>query len=353
MSAPAPIAPKSRTKWAAAILMGIVASLVLGIVVLAFLWPSKTSAPHNLSVGIAGPETAVTALEDAVGASGTFEFVPADDRAGAVAQIEARETYGAIILGSGADAPEVLTAPAASAAAAQMLNAVAAQLQAKLTKQIAAAGGDPKGVAVKVTSIVPLSDTDPSGAGLAAASFPLAIGGMIGGVLISLLVVGSVRRLAAAGGFALVAGIVVTLIMQPWFEYLQGEFWLNALAMGVTMLATATFIIGCASLLGRGGIALGAIVTVFIGNPLSAAAMPWQFLVAPWGAIGQYMVPGASNALIRNLSYFPHANSAQQWLTLIGWIALGVILTVVGRFRSRPAMHVPEATAETPTPATA
>lgn len=53
--------------------------------------------------------------------------------------------------------------------------------------------------------------------------------------------------------------------------------------MGLTVLATSVFIIGCTSLVGRAGIGIGAVITMFIGNPLSAAATPWQFLAAPLG----------------------------------------------------------------------
>ena len=340
--------PQPHTKWSAAVLIGVAASLLLALVVLAFLWPSKTAEVHNLPVSLAGPQAASTALEEALGSSGTFDFVTADDRADAVSQIKTQKTYGAIVFTT-ANSIEVLTAPAASTVAAQLLGGVASELK----QRIAAAGGDANATQITVTPIVPLSAGDPSGTGLATASFPLAIGGMIGGVLLSLLVVGAIRRLVAAAGFAVVAGIVLALILQTWFGYLQGNFWINALAMGLTMLATSTFIIGCTSLIGRAGIAVGAIVTIFIGNPLSASAVPWQFLVAPWGAIGQFLVPGASSALIRSLSYFPDANRAQQWWTLAAWVALGVVLTLVGHYRSRPSMHVPEVTIEPPLAKTA
>lgn len=92
----------------------------------------------------------------------------------------------------------------------------------------------------------------------------------------------------------------------------------------------------------------GAVLTMFVGNPLSGATMPWQFLAAPWGAIGQLMVPGASGSLIRSLSYFPEASTAQQWWTLGVWALVGVVLALIGHFRAKESMHVPESTLETP-----
>lgn len=339
--------PTPHTKWPVAVVIGALASLVLAVVVLAFLWPGKTAQAENLPVSISGDQAKVSALQSAMGQSNTFEFVTAQDRADAVDQIESQQTYGAIVLGSGTEVPEVLTAPAASPVSAQMLTGVATQLQAQVSQQVAKAGGDPASVKVAVTPVVPFSEHDPNGSGLASASFPMAIGGMIGGVLISLLITGPVRRLVAVASFAIFAGLVIAFIMQTWFQYLQGEFLMNALAMGLTMMATASFIVGCTSLIGRAGIGIGAVLTMFIGNPLSGATMPWQFLAAPWGAIGQHLVPGASGSLIRSQSYFPEASTAGQWWTLGAWVLLGVVLTLIGHFRAKESMHMPESTLET------
>ncbi|HJX78663.1 hypothetical protein [Glutamicibacter sp.] len=120
--------PTPHTKWPVAVTIGAVASLVLALVVLAFLWPGKTAQAENLPVGISGDQAKVSALESAMGATNTFDFVEAKDRADAVSQIKSQQTYGAIVLGSGTEVPEVLTAPAASPVSAQMLTGVATQL---------------------------------------------------------------------------------------------------------------------------------------------------------------------------------------------------------------------------------
>ena len=132
--------------------------------------------------------------------------------------------------------------------------------------------------------------------------------------------------------------------MQGWFGVLQGDFWINGLAVSLAMFATAAFIVGMNALIGRAGIAVGAIVTMLIGNPLSSAAQPLQFTVAPWGAIGQWFVPGASGTLVRDLSYFPDANAAFAWLVLAAWALLGVIAMLAGHFRNQVVL--PEATEE-------
>ncbi|MFK0728444.1 hypothetical protein NQ707_04585 [Rothia sp. BD8] len=88
--------------------------------------------------------------------------------------------------------------------------------------------------------------------------------------------------------------------------------------------------LGCTALIGNAGIGLGAVITMFLGNPLSGAQVPWQFYPHPWGWIGQHLVPGAAQHLLRSESFFPDADTAEQWWTLIFWALLGVALTVVG-----------------------
>ena len=139
-------------------------------------------------------------------------------------------------------------------------------------------------------------------------------------------------------------GSLLAVILQGWFGYLQGHFWVNALAMGLSIMAISTFIIGCTALLGRAGIVVGAIITMLFANPLSGASIPYQFLVQPWGQIGQLMVPGAANWLIRTLSYFPDADTTQQWLVIVVWLVVGVGLALIGHYRSRAEMHVPPRT---------
>jgi hypothetical protein len=342
MSSTTPAMPsRPHTKWRFAVTFGVVGALIVGVVVLAFVWPTGTASAKNLPIAISGSAVSVAAVEKAVdsNAPGVIDFVRVGDRDGAIAQIKHREAYGAIILPSAQGAlPEVLTASAASPVAAQLLNGLASQLQTQLMTQAAAAGAPGNTVAalhVTVTDVVPLANTDKNGTGLIAASFPLVLGGLLGGILISFLVVGVLRRLLALVVYALAAGAIVALILQTLFGILQSDFLVNVLALSLSMLATASIVVGFTALLGTRGIAVGSVITMLIGNPIAAASIPVQFLVGPWGAIGQYFVPGAASALVRELSYFPDFDPTRQWLILTGWAALGLVLSASGHFRSR------------------
>ena len=350
-----------RSSWIKVISTSLLASLIVSLVILAFTWPTKTMEAKNLPVSIAGPEVNVSQFEQSLKDKGieTFELKQASSREEAEQQIRQRETYGAIIFTEGA-APEVLTAPAADAAATQMLNGVATQLNTQIQQKALAAktealtqavqaGGEQgaqaaaqleqmkaqaeqtSAMAVKTTTVVPLSESDSSGTGLTIAAFLLVMGGTIGGVLSLNLIKGTWRRFATASLYTVIAGAVTALILSTWFGFIPGDFATLWAAFTATYLATASFMIGMGALLGpTAGLGVGAVVTMFIGNPISGATMPSVFLPGAWGQIGQMMVPGASSTLLRSIAYFPEAATSGQWLVLGSWIAFGLLAGMIG-----------------------
>lgn len=328
-----------RTPIARVTAIGLVLAAVVSVIVLAFSWPSVTADPHELPIAISGPAEAVTAAEDAVDSRqpGAIAFTEVDDRAAAVAAIETREVYGAVVLGA---EPEVLTSSASSLVVAQLLGTVAATLEEGVNAQAAAAAAAagapaaPPHIEVAVTDVVPLAESDPRGTGLTAAMFPLVLGGMLGGIAISLGVIGALRRVYAVLLYSVVGGLALAGILQGWFGALQGDYVLNAAAIGLALAAIAAPITGFVALIGRAGIAVGPVVMLLIANPVSAVAMPKEFLPEPWGAVGQWFPPGAAGTLVRELSYFPAADTGFPWLVLGVWALGGVLLSVLGHFRT-------------------
>ncbi len=309
--------PATPTPWARAALTAVLATVAVSVILLAFAWPGLTATAGNLPVAVAGNPAQLAQLS-AQAPKDLFDVHPAGDRAGAVTMIEKREVYGAIVVGP---TPEVLVSSAASPAAAQLLTRVASAVPN-----------------ATVTDVVPFSTDDPNGAGLAIAGLPLALGGVLGGALISMGVIGAWRRLGAVLAYAVVGGLTLAGILQPWLGVLQGTFWLNAAAIGLAITATAALIVGLDGVIGRAGIAVGAVLTVLIGNPLAGQTQPKEFLLEPWGAVGQWMVPGASGTLMRSLSYFPDADVTFPWLVLTAWLAVGVVLIAAGLGRRRRAV---------------
>ena len=335
-----------HTPWGRAVAIAVAAAVIVAVVLLAFVWPTMTSSVKDVPIAIAGDSAQVATVQKTLEqkTDGVFAVTEVSSRADAVDRIRTRDVYGAIVLGQ---KPEVLTASANGAAVSQILGQLAGQLQTQANAQAAAtvqqavaSGAAPAGtvaptITVTVTDVVPLASTDARGLGLTAASFPLVLGGLVGGILISFLVAGSWRRLVAVTAYGILGGLGIAGIMQAGFGVLQGDYGMNALAVGLAMFATASFIVGMNALIGRAGIAVGGVLTMLVGNPLSSAAQPIQFMLSPWGEIGQWFMPGASATLVRDLSYFPDADTLFPWLVLIGWSLVGVIAMVAGHFRDQ------------------
>ena len=349
--------PKSRPEWLKSVRAALIATLAVCVVLLAFAWPTATSRVENLPVAVVGSQEQIDTVTQKM-PEHLLELHPVANREDAVNGIRSREVYGGIVLG---EQPEILTSSAASPVASQMLTGVGTNMQRGIDQQViagmqqaiqkmktgggavpgapgapgqnggAASDGAASGGAaqaqrgagaqapgapgatpptVKVTDVVPLSDDDPRGSGLAIAGLPLTMGGMIGGVLISLLVTGVRKHLLAIALYGALGGVALAGILQGVFGILQANYWANAAATGLGIAATASVIVGLNSLIGRPGIAVGAVLTMFIGNPISALTQPKEFILPPFGEIGQWLVPGLSGTVLWDLSYFPEANIA-------------------------------------------
>ncbi|WP_418277281.1 ABC transporter permease [Isoptericola jiangsuensis] len=336
-------APAPHTPWTRVVVVGLAIAAVVTLVELAFSWPAVTAEPRDVPVAVVGPADAVQELAETLESQqpGVVDLVETADRDDAVTAVEQRDVVGALVLGP---TPEVLTAPAAGSAPTQLMTGLASRLQARVTAQAVAAlqqqaaqgtdlpqDGPPT---VTVTEVVPLSPDDPQGTGMTAALFPLLLGGMAGGIAISLAVVGAGRRVLAVAVYAVVGGLVLTAVLQGWFGSLQGDWWTNAAAIALALAAVAAPLTGFVALLGRAGIAVGAVLMMLVANPISGATVPPEFLPWHWGALGQWFPPGASGTLLRDLSYFPAADTAAAWIALGAWTTLGVMFSLVGHFRT-------------------
>jgi hypothetical protein len=342
--------PTPRTPWIRSAGIAVGLSAIVTVLVMAFLWPSVTATVHNVPLAVAGPSAQTTPVEAALkkAAPGTFAFTTVGDRAAAVRLIEERKDYGAIVVGA---TPELLTATAANPTIAQLLGQLAPQLQAQVTAAATAqhvpAAAIPR---VVTTDVVPLASTDPRGSTIGASSFPLVLGGILGGALVAVTVVGVWRRLAALAVYVVVASAAITGVLQGWFGALLGNYFVNAGAIALVLAGIGGTMLGLAALIGARGIAVGPVLFILGANPISAAAVPIEFLVSPWGAVGQWFPPGAGATLLRNLSYFPKADLGFPWLVLAGWAVLGLLLSVLGHFRNAGgASHEAEIEAEAAT----
>lgn len=307
-------AARSRAGAAAlAVAVGVVA--VQALLVPLFAGLAANLAPRDLPVVVAGPPASAEQFAAGLQARrpGAFEVSLVPDEAAADRALRDRDAYGAFLLGPGG--PSVHTASAASPVVAQLL------------AESAAATGDG---AVAVVDVVPTGTDDPRGAGLAAGFLPLLMTSIAAGVLV-LLVPGWRARLAGLVGYAVLAGVVATLLLQGWLGVIGGAYLPVAAAMTLVVLSVSAPVAGLGAVLGAPGAGLGALVVFLVGNPLSAVAAAPELLPQPWGQVGQFLPPGAGSTLLRSAAWFDGAGATAPLWTLVGWALAGLALAWAGR----------------------
>lgn len=307
---------------AAIVLVPILVAVMLSL----FAWPAANLEPRNLPIGIAGPEQAVGPIEQGLVAKAgedAFDVHTYPDEAAARAAIKDREVYGAIVVGPAG--VTLLTASAASPVVAQLLQQAGTQL----------AAANPSAPAPKVVDVVPTDPDDPRGAVLGSALLPLVLAGMAGAFLLGLRTRPGLGQAGALIAIAALSGLAVVGIAQGWLGAFGGDWWMNAGAFALSILAIGAGVAGLGAIFGTAGLGLGAAIMMLIGNPFSGLTSAPEMLPTWAGVTGQYLPPGAGGTLVRSTAFFDGAGASQQLLVLACWALGGLLLVVVGRWVRR------------------
>ncbi|MFD0024293.1 ABC transporter permease [Streptomyces sp. NPDC058382] len=305
---------------------------VVALALWAFAWPAARMAPRDLPVGVIGSGPAADQLQNRLEQrDGAFEIHRYGSEAAARTAIEHRTVYGAVAVTP--KGPALLTASAASPVVAQLLHdAVAAQT--------------PDGTDVPATDVVAAPAADPRGSVLGASTLPLAIAGVAAGAAVTLLGLRGARASAALLGVAALVGIVATALTDSWLGVMTGDWWSEAGAFGITVLAIGATVAGLAALVGTAGVGLGSLLMVLVGNPFSGVTSAPELLPRPVGVIGQWLPPGAGGSLLRSVAFFDGNAAGRALLALALWAALGLAAVLVGGRRTtttgEPAITEPE-----------
>lgn len=306
-------------------IVGLVLALTaaVSLMVLALVLPAAHSGPDHLPVAISGPPAAQRELATTLQSThpGAFDIAAKPDAADIPAAIRDREVVGGIALTrSGAT---VQTASAGGAPYVTLLHSIGTAMT-------------DKGLRVTYVDVVPYPSSDPAGSGLTALGLPLVFGGMASAVALSTLLKRRWwLRVVASVAFSVIAGLAVTAILQFWVGTLEGNYWEAALTMILGIAAISLTVLGLESLFGYPGLLIGALVMLFVSNPLSGIATGSQWLPHPWGTLGQWLPIGATGNAMRGVGFFEGALAGGSLLVLLGWIIFGVALTTIAH-----AQHV-------------
>jgi hypothetical protein len=305
---------------AAAIAATLLLSLLfIGSYVGALHDPRPTDVPVAVAAQV--PDEVAAAL----GRGGAIEVRRVADAEQARRAIERRDAYGALV--AGRRGLELVTAPAASVAVAQLL-------RAELPPQLRQAGAT-----VRTTEVHALPTGDPRGL----VSFYLAIGlvlaGYLGAALLGLALGTELglrqtgRRLLAIGVLAVLGGLLGTAVASAIGG--GGAFGLCALAGALTVAAVGAATVAFQRLLGFVGTGVSILLFVILGNPAAGGAAPPELLPEPWRAVGQLLPNGAATTAIHDARYFPDASLAGPLLVLVAWTAVAVAVALLLGRRGR------------------
>ncbi|MGW5377527.1 hypothetical protein ACWESM_19005 [Nocardia sp. NPDC003999] len=301
--------------------LGLGATLLQALMLIAFAWPAAHIAPRDLPLAVTGPQAAMVTGKLAEHSPGAFEISTPADEAAARAAIRNREVYGAIVTGDGP--PRMLVASGASPAVAQQLTQIGQQLS-----------GAP---AVAVEDVVAADSDDPRGAAFGAMVLPLVMSGIAAGVLLALLVPSIGGKVLGLATFGVAGGLLGMAIIQGWLSVVPGPYPVLAAVGGLVSFAVAGAVVGLAAVLGRAGIGIAALTMLLVGNPFSAATSAPELLPQPWGAVGQWLPPGAAASLLRSVAFFDGTGASGPLLVLLIWSAVALALLGGAAVRGRPA----------------
>lgn len=307
---------------AAAIVVAL--TTLIAIVAIAFALPASRSAPHDVPIGVAGPPALTTQITDQVGRAvpGAFAVTVYSEAAGLREAILNRDAYGGIVVDQ--QGPTLLIATGASPAVATMLG------------QLGSGMAQATGMPLRTEDLAPPTADDPRGAGLAATALPITLAAILPAIALVLALRREVwTRLAAAVVFAPVAGISVAAILTYVLGSVDTNLWGVAASLTLGIAAALLPILGLGSMFGRIGLAVGAVLALLVGNPLSGITGAPELLPAGWGALGQLLPQGATATLLRSTAYFSGAGAASAVVVLACWAVVGAVLVIIAAARQK------------------
>jgi hypothetical protein len=293
----------------------IVAGLLLLVTLLLVLGTAiRDPRPHDLPIAVVAPAPVAQQLTQAFAqnAPGAFAFTTYATEADALAAVDRRDVDAALIVGPAG--PRLVVAGAAG-------DAVAGGITTAFTGAFHAQGTE-----LSVQVVHPFSTGDPHGIVLFFLLLATLVSSVVAGALAAL---GTSDRpwtvpLGIVAIYAATAGVVGTLA-AAWLAGGYGD----GLAAAMAVVALLSFAVGIvvaalARLLGPAGVALGALVVVFLGLVSSGGPLGTAFLPDAYRAIAPWLPVAPAADALRGALFFGGADLAGSLLVLAGWAVLGV-----------------------------
>jgi hypothetical protein len=283
--------------------------------------------PHDIPVGLVGPDAAVQKLTSAFAsaAPGAFHFMSYPTEEAGRAALDSRSVDGLLLLGPAGS--RLIVAGAAG-------DGVTGVMTTAFTNVFHAQGGE-----LKVDTVHPFASGDAHGLILFFVVVAIVIATLASQVLVGIGrgSAGFATRLGVAMVFA---GLAAPIGMgtAAWIAGGFGSgFWQATALVGLASVAVGSVVAGCVRLLGAPGLALAVLVVVLLdlvcsGGPIGPRFLPDFYR---WLAVG--MPAGQLYDGLRGSLYFGGAAAGEAVLVLLAWLAGGLLLLLLGDVAYRRA----------------
>ncbi|SIR77745.1 ABC transporter permease [Williamsia sterculiae] len=308
----------------------VVLLLQLGFI-LSFVGAFHAPHPHRIPVTVVGsPPVAQKIAGDLNRLDGApVRAVAATDLGAARDDLGHGRTSGVLVPDQTSDSDTLLIASAGGTS-----------VGTALTKTIGAVDRA-RGRTVSVTDAVPLQSGDGNGL----TGFYLVVGWIIGGYLLAAVLgvlqgakpagpAAAARRLLVFVPYALASGILGAVVVGPVLGALHGDLLLLTAIGALTVMASAATTIALQTIFGIVGIAITIVIFVILGNPSAGGAYQASLLPPFWRAISSAIPNGAGTDAVRKSVYFAGTAIGPNIWTLVAYITVGVLITLVVSYRS-------------------
>lgn len=276
--------------------------------------------PHQLRVGVVGPQDAVLKVKAglALSAPGYFKVYTYSNEAGLKSAIKDRKVYGGYIQKT-KKSGLLVTAGAAGEAPQLALELVGQKLAAAVPEKLT------------VEDLAPLPSSDSHGLSSYTYQYGLLVPSFVFAVLIFMFGYGLslVWRLGLIGAYSLGAGIIGALTVDQIVGALPHHYFALA-ALGVlyaAMAVLATY--GLARVLGYAGLALAGLLLILVGNSVGGGSINQEFLPNIFRDFGQVLPNGAFIRTVRDTVYFHGHNTGQALMVVALWAVGGLTLALL------------------------
>ncbi|MGD1222424.1 hypothetical protein AB9Q10_28845 [Streptomyces krungchingensis] len=310
---------------------------------LAYMGAFVTPEPHHLPVAVvgSGPEVKVFAQTVKDTAGDALDVRTVANRSDAVRLLQSRDITGAYV--PSAKSPEVVVASAASD-----MDAMAVE---KVFTPVAAHQGKP----LKVTDVAAPVDDDPTGQGLFFLLIAISIGSYASVAALGAAGAGLSMRTRAllAVGVSGVVSVIGAALAGPVFHLAHHDL---ASVWGMSWLYSAGILfigVGLHTFLKRWTTLAMMVLFVMLNFTSSGGLFRPELQNGFFGTLHAFWNGAGFVEGVRSLLYFDHDGLSGSVGTLVAWLVVGLVVTVVagGVERARARGSVPQTPTAVPAPA--